>query len=136
VPRAKPESDNTTFSDEFHSAVQFEAFWDMYPRKVGKGAARKAWKSATKRATGVMINLALSVQKHAGMFDKETQFIPHPTTWLNQERWEDEIPVAWTPGSGGSPPPMRNGAASLLLREATTGCDPWEPVAIEGPTHV
>ena len=35
---------------------------------------------------------ALENQKKSRQWtDKKGQFIPHPTTWLNQERWNDEI---------------------------------------------
>jgi hypothetical protein len=73
----------------------FEEFWKAYPRKVGIEAARKAWKKLKpSKATRVAIMGALSVQRMCHDWTKENgQFIPHPTTWLNQGRWEDEINV-------------------------------------------
>lgn len=72
-------------------STEFDAFWKSYPRKVGKDAARKAYAKAAKSATSEEIltgveNLRVEV---AG---KEQQFIPHPTTWLNAGRWQDEAP--------------------------------------------
>ena len=70
----------------------FEKFWDAYPRKVGKGAAEKSWKRI--KPTPELIQQILSAieeQKASTAWTKDNgQFIPHPTTWLNQKRWEDE----------------------------------------------
>jgi hypothetical protein len=68
---------------------QFEQFWRAYPRRIGKGAARKAFEKALKLATveEIMTGLSRQLSYYAS---REQQFIPHPTTWLNQERWADE----------------------------------------------
>lgn len=67
----------------------FDEFWSAYPRKVGKGAARKKYALALKKTTHDEIMFGLS-QQRASMEAKETKFIPHASTWLNQERWDDE----------------------------------------------
>ena len=69
----------------------FDAFWSAYPRRVGKGAARKAFAKAVGKTTSESILDALARQRDAGMFNVEICYIPHPQTWLNQERWEDEV---------------------------------------------
>lgn len=68
---------------------QFETFWRAYPRRIGKGAARKSFDKALKLESfdGIMAGLQRQLAYYAS---KEQQFIPHPTTWLNQERWSDE----------------------------------------------
>ena len=73
----------------------FDLFWEAYPRKVGKGAAAKAWRGAVKKASADEIVSA--VKRFSWPDDK--QFIPHPATWLNAERWADEAPkpVNFTP---------------------------------------
>jgi len=71
--------------------TRFDEFWAAYPRKVAKGAARKAWDKAVKKADVAAILAALEKQKTLGVFNVEPCYIPYPTTWLNQERWEDEI---------------------------------------------
>lgn len=66
-------------------------FWPLYPRKVGKGAARTA---AVRKAKTPEIRAAIirGLQRQLpGMSEKEQEYIPHPATWLNQERWNDEI---------------------------------------------
>lgn len=71
------------------SVEQFEQFWRTYPRRIGKGAARKSFEKAMKLATFEEIMAGLQRQL-AYYASREQQFIPHPTTWLNQERWADD----------------------------------------------
>lgn len=66
----------------------FESFWEIYPKKVGKGAARKSWEKS--RPTLSTVLLALQWQIDSAQWRKNNgQFIPNPTTYLNQERWQD-----------------------------------------------
>ena len=69
-------------------ADDFAAFWRAYPRKVGKGAARTAFAKAMRKTTLDVILLALS----RAQWSSDPQYIPHPSTWLNAERWDDEPP--------------------------------------------
>jgi hypothetical protein len=70
----------------------FAAFWELYPRRTGKGAARKAYVTAvTSGVSPQAINdAAASYADRCQALQKEPQFIPHPATWLNQERWDDD----------------------------------------------
>jgi phage replication O-like protein O len=70
----------------------FDIFWKEYPRKTGKGAARKSWKKIkSPKATLDKIIAALAWQKKSEQWTRDNgQYIPHPSTYLNQERWEDE----------------------------------------------
>lgn len=70
----------------------FEEFWKIYPKKVGKGAARKAWKQVrAPTQTLSEISAALSWQTKTEQWQKNNgQYIPNPATYLNQRRWEDE----------------------------------------------
>lgn len=74
----------------------FDQFWNAYPRKVSKGAARKAWgKLKPDEALTQTIITAVGRQITSEQWVKDGgQYIPHPATWLNNKRWEDEI----TPG--------------------------------------
>lgn len=85
----------------------FDLFWEAFPRKAGKGAARRKFEQATKRTTALAIMQALAAQKAAGMFSSDPQFIPHPATWLHQDRFEDEVVMMR--------PALRNGAMAALL---------------------
>lgn len=66
----------------------FEQFWSIYPRKVGKLAAKKMYKRGLKITTSAEIIRAakLYADERKG---KEPQFTKHPATWLNSGCWED-----------------------------------------------
>lgn len=91
----------------------FDLFWGAYPRRVGKGQARRAFGTALKITNIDMILTAIDAQRDAGMFRDRT-YIPYPATWLNGERWTDEIVPRARPA-------LRNGAAEWLLQQAETG---------------
>jgi len=82
------ETNNSSSNDEVD--YYFDQLWSLYPRKVGKGQARKAFKAASKKADfyDLLPKLMDYVQTLEG---KDKQYIPHLATWLNGERWEDEV---------------------------------------------
>jgi hypothetical protein len=65
----------------------FDEFWGVYPLKVGKGAARKAYRNALSRASSDEI---LAGAKRYAASKPDPKFTAHPTTWLNADRWLDE----------------------------------------------
>lgn len=71
---------------------EFEAFWRAYPLKVKKGDAFASWRTHVKTAEQVAATMhALSWQVSQAEWTREGgRAIPHPTTYLNQHRWEDE----------------------------------------------
>lgn len=72
--------------------VGFKAFWKVYPRKVGKGDAERAWKKLRPPEQLVIgIVAAVESQRTCAQWTKEGgEFIPHPATWLNRKGWLDE----------------------------------------------
>lgn len=74
----------------------FEAFWTAYPRKVGKDAAAKAF--AKRRPSAELLSAMLQAVAQQGQSEAwrkdRGQFIPHPATWLNEGRWQDEATAA------------------------------------------
>jgi hypothetical protein len=73
--------------------LRFDGFWSAYPRKIGKEAARKAWRRIKPTADHQMkILAAIEKAKNSYQWKKDKgQYIPNPATWLNQARWDDEI---------------------------------------------
>lgn len=70
--------------------AEFIEFWSAFPRRVAKGAARKAWNAATKKSPAAAIIAAATSFAHICRAEgKPEQYIPHPSTWLNAERWLD-----------------------------------------------
>jgi hypothetical protein len=75
---------------------EFELFWLAYPRKVGKLLARKTYQKLKPPLEDVL--KALEWQKRSDQWKKDFgAFIPHPTTWLSQGRWDDEPPQHLVP---------------------------------------
>ena len=71
----------------------FNKFWGIYPKKVGKSDAHRAWQKlrpsqelSTKIIDSVFAHLQAPDWKR-----ERGRFIPHPATYLNQGRWDDEI---------------------------------------------
>ena len=74
----------------------FEQFWAVYPKKIGKGAAFASWKKMG-CANGLVERICLQVQaaSKTEQWQREGgKFIPLPATWLNQSRWEDDYSQA------------------------------------------
>lgn len=74
---------------------RFDQFWEAYPRKTAKENARKAFaKHKFNDDTLHTVLEALNTQKTSDQWQKEGgQFIPYAATWLNQRRWEDDLPT-------------------------------------------
>lgn len=75
----------------------FDVFWKEYPKKVGKEAARKAFAKAKSKASLEEMLKALQEQKTSVQWQRDNgQYIPNPSTWLNQGRWADELDITLT----------------------------------------
>ena len=86
----------------FPSESDFNLFWNSYPRKTAKGAAKMAWLKALKKEKAQVIIEAAC--RFAEDKNRDPSFTPHASTWLNQERWADEsLP----------PKPPQNGSRRL-----------------------
>ena len=90
-------TENVTVDEGEAGEKSFEAFWKAYPKKVGKKDARKAFRRVDAPLESLLS--AIERQKCADQWKRDGgRFIPNPSTWLNQGRWEDELTVA---GDGG-----------------------------------
>lgn len=71
----------------------FEDFYKEYPLKVGKGAAHTAWKRVKNVPDKSILKKAIieHIKNNHFRGSNGMQYIPHPSTWINQRRWEDEI---------------------------------------------
>ena len=74
-------------------AAGFAEFWSAYPLKKAKATAEKAWAKLKPSADlQAAILSAIAAHKLSADWQRDGgQYIPHPTTWLNQRRWEDEV---------------------------------------------
>ncbi len=82
---------NETTKQKPH-AKTFEQFWEAYPVKKGRKPAFEIWNR--KKLWAIIDDIIESIESHK-QHDKKwlDGYIPNPTTFLNQERWQDEITV-------------------------------------------
>ena len=80
---------------------RFDEFWAAYPKKVGKKAARSSWNKIKPDAElHDKIMTAIGRARVTDQWQRENgRFIPNPTTWLNQGRWDDEYEEGVTSGT-------------------------------------
>lgn len=70
----------------------WEKFWEAYPRKTAKRDALKAYRRLAPNAElQEKILKAIEAQKKSIWAGKALEYVPHPATWLNGERWNDEV---------------------------------------------
>ena len=69
----------------------FQAFWTLYPRKVAKRTAQSSWNRLSELEQKEALDALQNHLKYWKLKETSKEFIPHPATWLNQGRWEDEI---------------------------------------------
>lgn len=93
VHRGKEEDkEEVKDKDKEEKEKQILEIYTAYPKKVGKGQAIKAIGSALNKCE--FQKLLDHVKKYAlSVVGKDTQFIPHPATWFNGLRWEDQEEV-------------------------------------------
>lgn len=78
-------------AEQLQLEADFNFFWTIYPKKQGKKEALKAYVKARKKASADELLSALREVKQKDWRSRELQYIPHASTWLNQERWNDEV---------------------------------------------
>jgi hypothetical protein len=90
------ETENRVTRARAHDVVdhEFDTFWKTYPKKSGKKAALKAFQKARKSGMPSIdgVVAAIEQQRSCDQWKRDNgQYIPNPTTWLNQGRWDDEL---------------------------------------------
>lgn len=106
APRAAPRKAQT--------AKEFPRFWAAYPVKKGKADAEKKWKSKG------CDEIADQIIDHVRLMERVDDdwlrsFIPHGSTYINGERWEDE-PKKDKVATAPAPPPESFGAKAALAK--------------------
>ena len=67
--------------------MDFGQFWYLYPRKVARKAALKAWSRLTDSEQAKALE---ALPAHILLWDDQA-FTPHASTWLHGERWTDVL---------------------------------------------
>ena len=125
--------------------MEFQTFWGLYPKKVAKGAAIKAWQKLNQAERIEAVEALPNHLKYWKFKGTEKEFIPFPATWLNQMRYLDELdfeptkptkpPILWystdeltlakakelgiTPYAGESYAQLRQRISTQISRQAT-----------------
>lgn len=84
---------NISASDDAHPSLEssFNEFWNIYPVKKNKIRAKKIWDKKKLNKISVLIcNDVSNRQVHDAAWHIEA-YIPHPSTYLQNERWNDEV---------------------------------------------
>jgi hypothetical protein len=132
VPEAEPLQEASLFSDVEGAAPapeksairakaktnfdpEFEAFWLQYPRKVGKGDARRAYEQTIRNRQATHQELETGAMRYAAECDgKEDRYIKHPGGWLRAERWRDKAASRAAPSFANQPSHHPTGAMSAI----------------------
>jgi hypothetical protein len=79
-------------------SIDFDVFWEAYPRKESKPAAKKAFDKIhpDEQLMQKIITSIRAWKESAQWKENGGQFIPYPASWLNQQKWND-VPTAQTP---------------------------------------
>lgn len=111
-------------------ARDFEAFWSAYPRKDGKASARKAYDRARRKIGHEAIMRAVSAWPFGENVRNGQDFRPHPASWLNGERWNDESVIHATakPIASQYPPEVEAAHKAAKREWARTGCQGPPPM--------
>lgn len=72
----------------------FADFWLLYPKRVAKLDAEKAWKRLSP-AERVEAMVGLVTWRAIWVAEDRLQFVPFAATWLRAQRWTDEVPERW-----------------------------------------
>ena len=89
-----PEIENEIeIEKELENKDYFSKFWEAYPKKKAKGTAEKAWLKLKVDQTllGTILTAIEHHKQSKGWTADGGRYIPHPASWLNARRWEDEI---------------------------------------------
>lgn len=85
------ERDTPLSPTETSPRVPFDEFWRVYPRRQGKGDARRAFTRAIGKAgLSAVLAGAEHFRDDPNLPLDDPSLIPMPATWLNQERWDDD----------------------------------------------
>lgn len=97
LPKPIPETNTETNTETTYIYSLFSEFYNSYPLKVNKKKAQDKYLSILKKAKNPdekADEILTGLKRYVAFWEKsktEKQFIPHPTTWLNGERWNDEV---------------------------------------------
>lgn len=92
IPDTKPDTKpkiKRSMSDK-RTDIRFEEFWDKYPVKTAKKACAEKWRA--KKLDSIADKILAKLDEQISSDESwKSGFSPNPLTYINQERWEDEV---------------------------------------------
>ena len=71
--------------------MTFQSFWTLYPRKVSRKMAEKAWSKLSTAEQAQALEALPAHIRYWNAADTAKEFIPYASSWLNQARYDDEL---------------------------------------------
>lgn len=106
------------------SDLGFPAFWDLYPRKVAKKDAERAWQAMTPdQRFAALESLPVHV-RYWSAAGTSKEYLPYPATWIRGERWEDELEMPKPNDALGE---WWKTSAGIEAKARAVGCWPARP---------
>lgn len=84
----RKEEERKNAREKPRASPAFDTFWERYPNRIGKDAARKAFEKIEKSGRVSIENLMIGLEKYVRKTDDRPWC--NPATWLNQGRWDDQ----------------------------------------------
>lgn len=81
--------------------IDFADFWAIYPRKVAKKDAERAWVRLTPEQRFSAFHALPMHVKYWQAAGRTKETTPHAASWLNGERWTDELEMPEIPAADG-----------------------------------
>jgi hypothetical protein len=95
--------------------IGFENWWAIYPKKVAKAAAAKAYDKIIRSRQATESQLLAGVTRYSGeRRNQDPKYTKHPTTWLNGYCWLDEPQPTGTTSRAGRPNRADSAVAGML----------------------
>lgn len=113
VPTAKEEKKKRIEKNKIELTIvqqeRFDLFYAEYPKKQAKKKAVDSWRilDPGEQLTSKIVGAVKKFKATDSWRQNNGQFIPMPSTWLNQKRWEDEIDCAIN-GQTSKPPKQKS----------------------------
>lgn len=92
--RIEPIKEPNISCTQSRTISSFESFWKLYPSRKAKKKCQEIWKRRKLDDIGDYIIEKLEHQLKNDKQYKDGIYIPNPSTYLNQDRWEDEVTSA------------------------------------------
>jgi hypothetical protein len=89
--KTKKQRNKNTY-DQLAVDQAFDTFWSNYPRKVQRKKCQAWWNRHKKHSQQILDSLDVW-REYWEQYVPDSQFIPYPHTWLNQERWNEPPPA-------------------------------------------